>query len=390
MASGSTARISPLDNDRNLGLETLTITTSQPSKETVTITGGVVFYRHTGKALKDDNDSFTYTIRNAQGDTLGTGTVNVSIQPNRGVIKIRDVAETILIDSELSSGNNNDPKICKAVVEATNLFNGTAYTLEILEQGGKNSVTTLTGLMPGTAYEFASSPTSAPTVPENDLQIYIGHYLDKGASYKVTLPAEGSTDSISSKVFSNCPPPDTRISDATIVEGDSGTTTLTFEISTTGWMSYATTATISELTGPTAAKGGPSCSDGTDFIDPGPTEIQVVDGRPTTFDVTVCSETVYEDDEMFMVNLTSSNSDVNFLDPMATGTIENDEVITLTIGDAQRLELDSGSEDLSFSIAATDNGNDPVDIDLIATISDGGKDSGFRPVAMNVRPMSTS
>lgn len=378
--SGTTTVILPLDNDRNVGSGSMTISVSRPKKGTATVSGTVVFYEHRGGATTDETDDFTYTVKDSSGNTLAVGTVNVSIQPNRGVIKIRDLNDSVLIDAEISSGIDNDPTVCKAVVEATNLYPGTAYTLKIFAQGvgqgGETLIETYDNLYPGSAKNF---PGSDPSVGSESLQVYIGDKLMKGQSYKATLTAGTSHDSISSKVFSTCPLPDAVIDDVTVVEGDSGTGTMSFKISTTGKASYSIHASIS-TSGNDAATGGESCADeGVDFIDPGTTTIDIVDGKPAYFDVTYCGETLYEDDESFTVTLSKidpNDPDVTILDPTGLGTIENDDNVTLSVDDKEIVEGDSGTQTLVFDIGAVDNGGDVVDIDVDVTVSTAGDPDG--------------
>ena len=142
------------------------------------------------------------------------------------------------------------------------------------------------------------------------------------------------------------------IDDVAINEGDTGTTTLTFTISTDLRSSKDLGVTVDTADLLEAVAG-------TDYtaIDSG-SAIIAAGTDTTTVDVIVRTDRVVEIDETFNVILSDSSfagsgdtTRVNIADDTGVGTIINDDVAAISIGDAAIAEGDTGTSSLTFTIS---------------------------------------
>lgn len=133
------------------------------------------------------------------------------------------------------------------------------------------------------------------------------------ASQKVTIGAGESVNDIN---FGNQQVPQLSISNATITEGDAGTTNATFTVSLS--QPTTTTVTVQYATANNTAKAGEDyiAASGTVTFNPGDTT--------KTLSVSAIGDTISELDETFFVNL-SNPSKAIIADAKATGTIRNND-----------------------------------------------------------------
>ncbi|MGB8167133.1 MAG: Calx-beta domain-containing protein [Chthoniobacteraceae bacterium] len=139
------------------------------------------------------------------------------------------------------------------------------------------------------------------------------------------------------------PTPFFSIADASVLEGNSGTTSLVFTVAR-GSADLGTTVTVDYATASDTAVAGQDFTAKTGTLTFGP-------GITTqTFTIAVTGDSAIEPDETFFVNL-SNSSGPTIVDPQATGTIINDDGTSLlTIADASILEGNSGTTGLVFTV----------------------------------------
>ena len=136
------------------------------------------------------------------------------------------------------------------------------------------------------------------------------------------------------------------INDVSLAEGNAGTSTMTFTISSTS----SGSGTVDYTTAPSGANPateGTSCSAGVDYLDATGTTL-TFDSTNTsrTISVTICGDALTESDETFTVTLSnpspSGGPGVNIADGAGIGTILNDDVVASTVQFA--VTSSSGSE----------------------------------------------
>lgn len=142
------------------------------------------------------------------------------------------------------------------------------------------------------------------------------------------------------------PVPTLTVADASVVEGDAGQQVLSFEI-TLSEPSLAgdVTATVSTLDG-TALQGEDYEAVTTQiiFLTASTVLVQVVD-------VNIVGDFDVETDETFLVEISNVSTNVELSNNTATGTIENDDLVAVTISDASALEGDSGNTGFLFHVS---------------------------------------
>ena len=181
------------------------------------------------------------------------------------------------------------------------------------------------------------------------------HYLASGAAEGRTLFLETATGTDVSTAQTPTTTPTISIATASVAEGDSGTTDLTFTVS----LSEASTSAVSVAY---ASKDGTATA-GTDYTAASGTLSIAAGATSGTITVPVTGDTTNESDETVRVTLSSPTNGV-FADSAssatATGTITNDDALTptLSIADASLDEGNSGNSNMTFTVslsAATTN-----------------------------------
>jgi hypothetical protein len=154
--------------------------------------------------------------------------------------------------------------------------------------------------------------------------------------------------------------PHVSISDTTLLEGDSGTATMTFTVSLGAIYNLPVTIDYA-TTGGTATPGDDYApTSGTLTFQPGQ--------KLQTIAIAVNGDQLTEQDETILLSLSTSNSDVPVDKSVGVGTIRDNEP-RVTISDPSLLEGDSGTATMTFNVSLR------VAYDLLVTINyatDGG------------------
>ena len=156
------------------------------------------------------------------------------------------------------------------------------------------------------------------------------------------------TPSIASSIVDDDTPTQTpsriTISDASVLEGDSGLTDLVFSVT----LDMAATATITA----DYATEDSSALAGSDYEAASGTVTFVAGETATSLTVAVIGDTFSEDDEAFRVRLSNITGDATFARSLANGRILTDEpLVRLSISDASGEEGDAGSSDQVFTVS---------------------------------------
>ena len=165
--------------------------------------------------------------------------------------------------------------------------------------------------------------------------------------------------------------PALRINNVSKVEGNSGSSALTFTVNLTPASAGTVTVNYATANGSATAGSDYTATSGALTFSPGQTS--------KTISVLVRGDTSIEPNEGFVVNL-SSASGATIADGQGVGTITNDDVLALRINDVKRGEGNSGSSTFVFTVFlplasanpvtvnyATANGSATAGSDYIAT-----------------------
>ena len=199
------------------------------------------------------------------------------------------------------------------------------------------------------------------------------------------------------------------IGDATIVEGDNGTRTLTFPVTLS--RPAASTVTMKYRIQNFTATGGTVAATGVDFVDKGAV-LQNLPFTPSTVtgltpvvkivSVKVFGDTLVEGTETLRVTLSSLSGPARFRRPAALGTILDDDAgtgIRATVGDASVTEGDSGkTRNLVFPVTLSAPSTSAITMNYAvspgaATFSStaaGGGDFGGKQTGIITFPLTTS
>jgi hypothetical protein len=142
------------------------------------------------------------------------------------------------------------------------------------------------------------------------------------------------------------------IDDVTANEGNSGMTAFTFTVSLDA-PSVLQDISVNYATAIGSAASGADCSvAGSDFKAQSGTVTIPKLSTSRTVTISVCSDTVYEADEVFFVNLSSPTSPASIADNQGQGTIVNDDAAPVfTIGNVSQIERNSGVSTFTFTVA---------------------------------------
>ena len=167
---------------------------------------------------------------------------------------------------------------------------------------------------------------------------------DNAADFLVTAPFPRNTSS----PLNNCvagPAPSLSINDVTVTEGNSGTTAATFTVS------LSAPAPSTDITFDIATQNNTATTANSDYVSKTLTNQLLPAGQQTyTFTVTVNGDVAVENDETFFVNVTNV-SGATLADGVGLGTIQNDDLPSLTINDVSLNEGNAGPTTFSFTVS---------------------------------------
>ena len=165
------------------------------------------------------------------------------------------------------------------------------------------------------------------------------------------LNATGADDGLAIDDFSLTPSfgagqPTLSISDATVTEGNNGTTLLTYTVTASA------AAGVGGISFDIATAGTGTATAGTDFVAQALTGQTIAEGQTSyTFSVVVNGDTVIEPSETVVVNLANVTG-ATIADGQGVGTIVNDDY-GLSISDATVTEGDAGTVILTYTVTAS-------------------------------------
>jgi hypothetical protein len=150
------------------------------------------------------------------------------------------------------------------------------------------------------------------------------------------------------------PAPSVVINDATVTEGDAGTTPAAFTLSLSGPSGRTVSVNYATADGTATA--------GSDYVGLSATAVFPAGTTTAPLAVTVNGDRVFEPDEAFFVNL-SSPVNVTIGDAQGVGTISNDDNPGLSISDVAIVEPESGTRVATFLVTLAPPSASSVTVD---------------------------
>ena len=213
----------------------------------------------------------------------------------------------------------------------------------------------------GAAYTWSSTNTMV-----SDVQSWLD---DPNSNFGWLLQGDESTRSskrFDSRDSSNPPtltidyteasmPPDISISDAGIVEGNTGTTSAQFDVE----LSAASTQTVTV----SFATADDTATAGDDYVAANGTLTFAAGETLKTVSVPVNGDQLVELDETFVVNLSAAQNAI-ITDGQGVGTITNDDSANITINDVTLAEGDSGTTNFDFTVTLSAAVDTPLTVDF--------------------------
>ncbi|MEK6335110.1 MAG: Calx-beta domain-containing protein [Acidobacteriota bacterium] len=161
--------------------------------------------------------------------------------------------------------------------------------------------------------------------------------------------------------------PNLTINDVTVTEGNSGSTTATFTVT------LSAPAQGADVTFNISTQNNTALS-GSDYVSKALTNQVIPAGRTSlTFDVIINGDTTVEPDETFFVNVTNV-SGAHITDGQGIGTIQHDDLPTLSIDDVSGNESDSGPKTFTFHVSLSAPA--PADVTFDIATADGTAQDG--------------
>ena len=199
----------------------------------------------------------------------------------------------------------------------------------------------------GHCYE-GSGPAAAPSNASADFRKAGGctDTNDNAADFFTSAPSPRNSASATNNCAGGATP-SLSINDVSVAEGNSGTTTATFTVS------LSAPAQGADVTFDIATQDNTATTANSDYVAKSLTNQIIPAGQTTyTFTVNFNGDTAVEQDETFLVNVTNVVG-ASVTDGQGQGTIQNDDLPSLSINDVSANEGDSGTTTFSFTVSLT-------------------------------------
>ena len=244
----------------------------------------------------------------------------------------------------------------------------------------------------GTDYGAASGPLTF--VPGDDTETFTVGITDDTldeATESVTLTLSnpnmatlGAQSTASLEITDDDPPPAITISDLSLAEGNSGTTSFIFTISLSALSGQQVDVTYTTTNGTATSGSDYTTTAGVATIPAGTGSVQVT--------VPVLGDNVVEPDETFTVDLTNPvNATIS--DAQGLGTIQNDDTTTILITDVSLAEGNAGTTNFVFTVTLSAPSATPVSVDYATADGTATAPSDYTAIptsTLNFPALSTS
>ncbi|MBE9235079.1 hypothetical protein IQ227_03230 [Anabaena aphanizomenioides LEGE 00250] len=343
------------------------VTLSHPSTQTITVA-----YQTSNISATAGTDYIaqTGTITFNPGETSKTASIvvngDIAVEANETFkVTLSTPVNATIADAEgIGTINNDDTAVTVIATDAAagETLNGTTPNLGVFtltRQGITNNILTVnlsitgTGIngtdytsIPATATFAANSTTTTVTVTPTDDIIFEGNETATLTVLTGTGYTVGATNSSTITIADNETQPTISINDVTLTEGNSGTKTANFAVT----LSHPSTQTITVAyqTSDISATAGTDyiAQTGTITFNPGETS--------KTASIVVNGDIAVEANDTFKVTL-STPVNATIADAEGIGTINNDDIPTLTVNNLTVVEGLDNNAIISFNLNAVSN-----------------------------------
>ncbi len=312
-------------------------------------------------ALAEDDETFTLNLSNATGgiaidDPTGTGTIQ-NDDPDPTV----SVASASVLEGDIGTTTLSLPVTLSGP-------SGREVDVDYATSDGTATAGSDYAAASGTLV-FAAGETSK----QIDVTVNGDIQVEGDETFTVTLSAPFNAD-LDSVAFvatgtitnDDNVGPKLAVGDATVLEGNSGTTPLTFTVAMVPVSASDVTVDYATSDGTATTGSDYTAASGTLTIPAGQASGSIV--------ASVNGDTTYEPNETFALTL-SNPVGATIVAGTAVGTIMNDDPLPqLVVGDASVLEGNSGTSPLTFTVAMVPVSGSDVTVDY--TTSDGTATAG--------------
>ena len=340
---------------------------------TTALTSSVDFSTEDGSATLANNDyvASSGTLNFAPGDTSNQITVTVNgdtaVEPDETFsVRLANPTNAAILNAVGTGAiSNDDTSVSVAVLPATVaedsgthltytftrigvttgslMFNfsvgGTATFTTDYTQTGAATFTSSSGTAIFAAGNSTTTVTIYPTADtlyEPDETVILS--AAPGTGYNIGAPSEAI-----GTITDDDAAPTISISDVSLDEGDSGTTTFSFAVSLSNASSTNITVDFATEDGTSTQPSDYTVKSGTVTFLPGETSKQIA--------IEVNGDVTYETNESFFVNLNNNSANSTLGNSQGVGTIFNDDSVpALAIGDVTQPEGNSGTNNFDFAV----------------------------------------
>lgn len=302
----------------------------------------------TGETLDEDDETFTIAFSSPVNATLPTDLAT-------GTITNDDPLPALAIVSNAAAEGDGGTVVMTTTVTLTPASGrnvGIDYaTSDGTATAGSDYVSTLGSLVfaPGeTSRQF-----SVPIIPDTTFELDETYTVTLSDPLNATLAPAAATFTIQN----DDPEPSLSIAAASVVEGNSGTTALVFDVTLSAASSQPVSVDFGAFNATASAPSDFAPSSGTLTFPPGTTLQQIT--------VDILGDSTHEADETFSVVLTNP-ANATIAIPTATGTILNDDAApALAIASASANEGNAGSTILTFPVTLSAATERTVTVDFV-------------------------
>jgi len=335
----------------------------------------------TARAIDPDGDTLTYSL------TVNAGG-RYSIDALTGVVTVADgsllnyetaTSHSITVQASDGAGGTSTESFTIAVtnVNPTTPTDANATSNTVAEGAANGTTVGVTASSsdpngPAVTYSLTNnaggrfvinSSTGVVTVANGTLLDY-----EAATSHSITVQASDGAGGTSSQSFTinliNLQAT-LSIGDVSVVEGDSGTTAMTFTVTLSSAINDDFTVNYATANG--TAGNGTGGSDNDYVAASGTLNFNGTAGETRQITVNVNGDNKVESNQQLLANLSgvAGTNDVTIADGQGQGTITNDDSTSITINDVTQSEGDAGTTNFTFAVSMTN----PVDQNVVVQVS---------------------
>lgn len=181
--------------------------------------------------------------------------------------------------------------------------------------------------------------------------------------------ANVTTGTATGDIINDDAPPGLSINDVSLTEGNAGTKSFNFTVSLAEVSGIATTVQFTT--------GGGNATAGTDYAATNGTLTFAAGETSKTVSVLVNGDLVNEADETFNVTLSNASNSTPISIPIGIGTIQNDDILSLSIGDFNQNEGNAATTNFTFNVTLSGESDQPILVPFSTTGGTASSSSDF-------------